>query len=356
MKILLTRTDRIGDVVLSTPAIKAARDKYPDAYIAFMVRPYARDIVDGNPYLDEVIVYDKYGKHKSLIKTISFALSLKKKKFDLCLMLHPTNRVHLIAHLAGIKRRVGYDRKCAFFLTEKIPHKKQEGKRHESDYTLDLLRAIGAEPKDKELFVPVKANDAKRIDDIFFENHIGDKVPVVAVNPGASCVSKRWASERFAEVCERLAENEKARIIIISDEKNKSLAYRLAESMRHEPVNLAGKTTVGELAALLAKANLFISNDSGPVHVACAVGTPVISIFGRKDAGLSPRRWGPTSKKSITLHKDVGCKICLAHDCPLNFKCLDAITVDEVYAAARTLLTPSNPSLPPISPYGKEKK
>ena len=91
MRILLTRTDRIGDVVLSTPAIKAVRDKYPDAYIAFMTRPYAKDIVEGNPYLDEVIIYDKYGKHSSLLSTIKFALGLRKKKFDLAIILHPTN-------------------------------------------------------------------------------------------------------------------------------------------------------------------------------------------------------------------------------------------------------------------------
>ena len=119
MRILLTRTDRIGDVVLSTPAIKAVRDRYPEAYIAFMVRPYARDIVEGNPYLNEVIVYDKYGKHKSVFKTIKFALGLRKKKFDLAIMLHPTNRVHLIAYLAGIPERVGFDRKMPFLLTKK---------------------------------------------------------------------------------------------------------------------------------------------------------------------------------------------------------------------------------------------
>jgi len=346
MKILLTRTDRIGDVVLSTPAIKAVREKYPDAHIAFMVRPYAKDIVESNPYLDEVIVYDKYGRHGNILRTVFFALGLRKKKFDLAIMLHPTNRAHLISWLAGIPRRIGYDRKCAFFLTEKMPHEKQKGEKHELEYALDMLLAIGVEAKEKELFVPIKANDAKKVDDIFSESHIGNKVPVVAVNPGASCRSKRWPPERFAQVCEKLAENEKARIVIVSDKANESSAERVASFMRHEPVNLAGETTVGELAALLSRASLFISNDSGPVHIACAVGTPVISIFGRKDAGLSPRRWGPTAEKSATLHKDVGCEVCLAHNCKIGFKCLDAITVDEVYSAARTLITPSKPLSP----------
>ncbi|MEE9500248.1 MAG: hypothetical protein V3V42_03020, partial [Candidatus Omnitrophota bacterium] len=185
MRILLTRTDRIGDVVLSTPAIKAMRDKFPASYIAFMVRPYAKDIVEGNPYLDEVIIYDKYGKQKSLFGTIKFAFELRKKKFDRAFMLHPTNRVHLISYLAGIPERIGYDRKLAIFLTKKIPHLKENGKKHELEYTLDLLNSTGIEAKDKELFVPIHEKDIGKIEKILEEYHVGKNVPLVAVNPGA---------------------------------------------------------------------------------------------------------------------------------------------------------------------------
>ncbi|MBL7157881.1 MAG: lipopolysaccharide heptosyltransferase II [Candidatus Omnitrophica bacterium] len=339
MRILLTRTDRIGDVVLSTPAIKAVRDKYPEAHIAFMVRPYAKDIVDGNPYLDEVIIYDKYGRHKGLLSTILFALEIKKKKFDKAFMLHPTNRVHLIAYLAGIPERVGFDRKMPFLLTKKVPHIKQEGKKHELEYTLDLLGSIGIEAKDKELFVPAHENDIEKVEKLLAEHHVGSDVPLIAVNPGASCPSKRWKPENFAEVCDNLADKYKARILIVSDPANKEFAAKVVSGMKYDPVNLAGRTTVGELTALLSKCKLFISNDSGPVHIACAVETPVISIFGRKDPGLSPKRWGPTAKKSAIFYKDVGCDPCLAHNCKISFKCLEAITPEEVFKAAEVLLS-----------------
>ena len=338
MRILLTRTDRIGDVVLSTPAIKAVRDKYPDAYIAFMVRSYAKDIVDGNPYLDEVIVYDKYGKQKSLISTIFFALGLRKKKFDLSIMLHPTNRVYLISFLVGIPKRVGYDRKLSYLLTKKVPHVKQEGKKHESEYTLDLLRAIGIDTKEKELFVPVHEKDIEKIEEFFSEYHIGNDVKLVAINPGASSRSKMWPSRNFAKLADKLAKEFKARILIVSNDVNREAANVMARAMKYEPVNLIGKTTVGELVALLSKCNLFISNDSGPVHIASAVETPVISIFGRKNPGLSPKRWGPTGKNSAVFHKDVGCNPCLAEGCKINFKCLEAITPDEVFEVASRLL------------------
>jgi len=338
MKILLTRTDRIGDVVLSTPAIKAVRDKYPDAHIAFMVRPYAKDLVDGNPCLNEVIIYDKYGKHKNIFSTINFALGLRKKKFDIAIMLHPTSRVHLISYIAGIPKRIGFDRKLSFLLTKKIPHTKQEGNKHEVEYTLDLLKGLNIENCDKELFVPIHENDIESVEKLLGEYHVGEGVPLVAVNPGASCKSKKWAPDNFANVSDKLAKKYKARIIIVSDDANMKSASAVSDKMKYEPVNFAGKTTVGELSALLSKCRLFISNDSGPVHIATAVDTPVISIFGRKDPGLSPKRWGLWSKKSAVLHKDVGCDPCLAHNCKIEFKCLNSVTSEEVLSIAEKFL------------------
>lgn len=338
MRILITRTDRIGDVVLSTPALKAVRDKYPNAHIACMVRPYAEDIIRDNPYVDEVVLYDKYGKHKSLFGTLKFALTLRKKRFDLAIMLHPTNRVHMISYLAGIPERAGYDRKLSFFLTKKMPHLKHEGKKHESEYTLELLGMIGIRAKEREFFVPVEKKSIGKIERIFSEYHIGKGVPLVAVNPGASCPSKRWPPAKFAVLCDGLAEKFRARIVIVADRENKKAADLLANDMKHEPVNLAGKTTVGELAALLSMCDLFVSNDSGPVHVASAVGTPVISIFGRKDPGLSPKRWAPAGEKSVFFHKDVGCDPCLAHRCKIGFRCLEAIGTDEVLQVAGRFL------------------
>jgi heptosyltransferase-2 len=340
-RILLTRTDRIGDVVLSTPALKAIRDAYPDAYIAFMVRPYAKDIVEGNPYLDEVILYDKYGAHKSAVRTVMFALRLRKKRFDTAFMLHPTNRVHAIAFMAGIPARIGYRRKLGILLTRAIPHRKQEGAKHESDYAFDLLRTAGIEPGDRELFVPVHEQDMKSVERMLDEHHVGEHVMLVAVNPGASCPSKRWPSRYFAAVSDELAATAKARIVIVADAENRERARDVARTMKYEPVDLSGKTTVGELAALLTKCRLFISNDSGPVHIACAVGTPVISIFGRKDPGLSPKRWAPLSRQSRVFHEDVGCGTCLAHDCRIGFKCLEAVSPSAVSEAARTLLASS---------------
>jgi ADP-heptose:LPS heptosyltransferase len=154
-----------------------------------------------------------------------------------------------------------------------------------------------------------------------------------SVHPSASCVSKRWPPERFAEVADRLTVSDNVRVCLIAGPDDVPYADAVQDAMRGSAVNLAGKLSVGELIALLKRARALLSNDSGPVHLAAAVGTRVVVIFGRNQKGLSPQRWGPLGKGHRILHKDVGCVTCLAHRCEIEFRCLTALGVDEVYEA-----------------------
>ncbi len=337
-RILIVRLDRIGDVVLSTPVIKALKEANPGSVISFMSSPHAKDILESNPALDEVILYDKASAEKGILGNLKFILRLRKKKFDLAVVLHPTVRSHIVTALAGIPRRIGYDRKWGFLLTTKVPHTKEFGLKHEIDYTLDILRYIGIEPRDKSLYIGVNERSERKVDELFRQSGIGKDDLCVAVNPGASCASKRWGAAKFAEVAGRLAAKYGARIVIVAGESDKSLGDEVAALLEGGCVNLSGRTTVADLASVLRRVRLFVSNDSGPVHIACAVGTPVIAIFGRSDRGLSPRRWGPTGGRDVVLYKDAGCDECLAHNCKRGFACLEAITVDEVVAAAGRIL------------------
>jgi len=337
-RILISRTDRIGDVLLSTPVIKALREKFPQAYIAMLVAPYARDIVEGNPYLDEVIIYDRDGKHKSWRRTIKFAGGLKKKKFDLAVILHPSNRLHLVTFLAGIPFRLGYDRKLGFLVNLRKAHTKQEGRKHEAEYNLDLVSELGISGNPDDLFMPVRQDSERYIDDLFIKEGINPQDRILAINPGASCPSKIWPPGNFARVVEKLAGPHNFKILILGGPKEIGLADKLAQEIKGKVINLAGKTSVSQLASIFKRCSLFISNDSGPVHIASAVGVPVVSIFGRNQPGLSPRRWGPLGKSSKYLHKDAGCIQCLAHNCKKEFACLKAITVADVVSAAESIL------------------
>ena len=336
-RILIVRTDRIGDVLLSTPVIKAIRDAYPNAYIAMMVSPYAKDIVEGNPYLDEVIIYDKDNKHKSWHRSIKFARNLKKKRFDLAIILPPPNRAHIVTFFAGIPKRVGYGLKFRFLLTDRIKHTKQLGEKHELDYNLDLIRYLGIEPKDKNTFMPIKPVSEKQVEELLKEEGIRESDKLLAIHPGASCPSKIWPNERFAEVADKLIDKYGFKVLLVAGPHDLTLAERLIKHMHQPVINFTGKISISQLASLLKRCQLFISNDSGPVHIASAIGIPVISIFGRNQKGLSPQRWGPLGIKDKTLHKEVGCIECLAHNCEREFACLKAITVEDVVNAVDSL-------------------
>ncbi|MDD2731208.1 MAG: lipopolysaccharide heptosyltransferase II [Candidatus Portnoybacteria bacterium] len=339
-RILIVRTDRIGDVTLSTPVIKALRDRYPDSYIAMMVSPYAKEIVEKNPFLDEVIIYDKEGKHKKWRRSIKFALNLKSKRFDLAVVLHPTNRAHLVTFFAGIKRRVGYNRKLGLLLTHKLRHDKHLGAKHELEYSLDMLRCLGIDinADEKRLFIPIKPESEEYISNLLEREGIKKNSLILAVNPSASCKSKMWPADRFSAVADKLADKYGMKVVIIAGPKDIKLAEQVTRNMKCPVYNLAGKTSVSQLASLLKRCVLFISNDSGPVHIATAVGTPVLSIFGRSQPGLGPKRWGPLGIRDRYIHKNVGCVTCLAHNCTRGFACLGAVTVDDVVSLSEEIL------------------
>jgi len=336
-RILIVRTDRLGDVVLSTPVIKAVRDACPGSFIAMMVTPYTREIVDGNPYLDETVIFDKE-RYRGVAGTLACARMLARQRFDTAIVLHPVIRIHLILFLAGIRRRIGYDRKWGFLLTQRLPHTKQAGARHEIEYNLDILAGAGIPAAGRKLFIPVRENDRCSVAAVLADNGVKDGERVVVLHPGASCRSKRWPAQRFAEVADRLAEQGIPKVVIAASAQDKACGELIAHEARSGVTDLSGDLSVGELAALLERASLLISNDSGPVHMAAAVGVPVIALFGRNQPGLSARRWGPVGKDDIVLQKDVGCVECRAHDCTRGYACLLAITVDEVVAAAKNIL------------------
>jgi len=349
-RILITRTDRIGDVVLSLPAIKAVRQAFPDAYIAVMVQPRIDDILKGNPYINEVIVYDKNKAHKGFFKNLGFIKWLKGKKFNIVINLHSTKRVNLLCYLAGIPKRLGYARgKADFLLTDRVEDKKRLGEKHEAEYSLDILRHIGINPELSNPYIYVQDKDKKSAERILKTLGIESLDSFAILHPGASCASKMWPLENFARLGDILAVDLGIKVMINLAPGQAYLGKKVSDMMKNKPIFFCDQTTLGELAALFKRASLVISNDSGPVHVAAGVNTPVVSIFGRNQKGLSPVRWRPLGDKAITIHKDVGCADCLAHDCKNGFLCLKAISPEEVFEKAKNLLEKCPHSEPPDS-------
>lgn len=341
-RILITRADRIGDLIISTSVFPQVRKKFPKAWIACLTNLENREILEGNPYLNEIILYDKKGSEKSFWGNLKLARKIAGKKFDAVIHLHATNRMHLLTWLARIPLRIGWDRRASWALTRSYPEVKKEGRKHEADYNFELLEPFGImRPQKHETFFPVTEKSQSSLESLlkFHEIPSSDKKQWILLSPGASCPSKRWPAERFAETAQLIAEkNPDAVFIGIGTRADRTLIEKISRNLNAPFYDLSGRLTLGMLGALAKRAALLISNDSGPVHAASAVGTPVLSIFGRNQPGLSPQRWRPLGEKSAVLWKNVECDPCLAHECQIHFLCLDVISAADVSREAEALL------------------
>ena len=336
--ILIVRTDRLGDVVLTTPAIAALRCAYPKAKISILISPSTREIVEGNPNIDEILIDDRKGSHNGFLGFWRLVREIKNKKFDVAFVYHTKKRTNLICFISRIPQRIGYQNdKFGFLLTQKIPDTRPLGNKHEAQYCLDVLKAVGIENENKKPVIVVKKEFEAWADRFLYDHGLSREEKLVAIHPGASCISKRWIPERFGEVADQIISLHHCKVVLVGASENKPIVTNLLSRMKNKVIDATGQTSVGQMAAILKRCQLLISNDSGPVHVAVALGVPVISIFGRNQAGLSPMRWGPLGDKDIVLHKEVGCPVCLAHNCQINFKCLDEIKTSEVLEAVDSL-------------------
>lgn len=337
-RILVTRTDRIGDVVLSIPVIINLRKQFPQSYIAAIVRPYTRELLEGVSFLDEVIVYDKYNTHRGILPSIFFCFLIKKKKFDLALILHPTNRMHLITFFAGIPQRIGWNKKLGFLLTDRLPHTKQKGEKHELEYNLDILRRLNIPIRTKEIILPEKEEMSLWVENFFLQNKLKTGQLIIGLGIGASCPSKIWPPEYFAELAKMFKNELKAKILVVANKKEEELTKNFKERFGEDFIDLTGRLNISRIISLFKRLSLFVGNDSGLIHISSALKIPVVAIFGRADPGLSPQRWKPLGPYSVYIHKNLGCKPCLAHNCEKNFLCLKRITPQEVYKLSLSLI------------------
>jgi heptosyltransferase-2 len=334
-RILITRTDRIGDLVLTTPLFKALREKFPKAWIAVVVFLEHREIVQDNPFLDEVILYDKKGSEHGLWGQFLFSQKLRSKGFNVVVHAHGTNRMHLAAWFAGIPLRIGYARRAPWALTHVYRYNKKEGKKQEAEYLFELLDLLGVTPPNEiETFFPVTDRFARSFESLRMFRKIPCDRPWIVLNPSASDVTKMWPAERFAELVTRIQKDRPDIFLMIGTPQDRPLIEGLIKKTPVPIFDLSGRLSLGMLGALLKRSALLISNDSGPVHIATAIGTPVVSIFGRYEAGLGPERWRPLGKHSRVVAKDVS----RIPEAERKFTYIDEITVDEVLAAANDLL------------------
>lgn len=319
-------TNWIGDAVMSLPALRAIRDIFPRAHLTVLAKPWVGDLYARETAIDRVIPYT--GTRSEI------AHRLRVERFDAAILLQNAFGAALIMRMAGIPVRIGYRRDGrGFLLTHAIPVPEPgDIPRHERFYYLELLRRAG-------LMERFPACDAIRLSGIDESRaagqariaELGIDGPVVGISPGAAYGSaKRWPADRFTEVARAFAPG----VVLFGSGAERELCESIAANVPGAR-NLAGKTTLREFIDLAAACRLFVTNDSGAMHVASAVGVPTVTIFGATDETTT----GPTGPLARIVREHAECAPCLLRECPIDHRCMTRVAPGRVLDVAREVLT-----------------
>ena len=333
-KVLVRATNWLGDAVMSLPAIHAVREIFPHAHLAVVARPWVADLYARESVIDRVIPYTA----RTPIEKYRFAAGLRSHRFQCAILLQNAFDAALMAWIAGIPQRIGYRRDGrGLLLTRPIPVPEPgEIPRHERFYYLELLRRAGF----LEYFPPA---DAIRLGGIDSARDAGLRrlaalrivAPVIGISPGAAFgTAKRWLPERFAAAAATLP----ATVLVFGSASERELCAQVALAANGR--NLAGETTLREFIELAACCRLFLTNDSGAMHIASALGVPTVAIFGATDDTTT----GPTGPLTRVIREHVECSPCLHRECPIDHRCMTRVTAEQVAAAALALREESVPA------------
>lgn len=350
-KILIINPFGIGDVLFTTPLIRALKEKYPDCFIGYWCNERVRDLLKTEPIIDKIFPLSRgdikrvYKGLKRFAVLLDLIWGIRRNRFDIAFDFSLDSRYELWSKLAGIKRRIGFDYKGrGRFLTDKIGLTGYSG-RHVVEYYTDLLKFIGIEPDNKFLCLTVSDENKAKTKDALSKSGIPSAGPIIgiAMGGGASwgrgAVYKQWPAEKFGQLAARLVKERGAYVVLMGSADEKPLA----EIVRNDSANivdLTGKLSMEELAATIKELKLLICNDGGPLHMAVALGVSTVSVFGPVDE----RVYGPypLSEKHIVIKKDLLCRPCYKNfrfpGCSNNKRCLEDISVDEVYERVKGLL------------------
>ena len=334
-KILIRSVNWIGDAVMTTPAISAIREHFPHAEIAILANALVSQLFSHHPGIDTIITFDRQGKHHGIAGRLRLAAELRKHAFDLAVILPNSFDSALVPWLAGIPARIGKGSDGrTLLLSGRYNAAKGSPPCHEVEYYLNLMHCFGITGSSTHPHLFITSAEESRASALLAESGIQSDDFVLGINPGASYGSaKRWYPDRFAQVARRLADEWSAKVVIFGGPGETGIATDIESRLEGTSVNVAGKTTVRELMALIKRCNFFITNDSGPMHIAAAFDVPLVAIFGSTDhTGTSPY-----NSKSVVVRNNVECAPCKLRECPTDHRCMTTVTEESVINAALEL-------------------
>jgi lipopolysaccharide heptosyltransferase I len=340
VNILIVKLSAIGDVIHTLPSLSALRGLYPEAHITWVVEEAAADLVKNHPYLDAVLIsrrksWSKYFQRgqfrRPLEEMLTFMKNLRQRHYDLVIDFHGLFKSSIIVFLSGGKRKLGYNslqELSGLFLNEKIP---EDLNKHAVERYLDFPRYLDAKINSGRFILPFNKEAETRAQILLDKYNLEDK-NFIAINPVAYWETKLWSNEKFAHLADLI--NDKLQMKVVFTGSEKEPIEKITLLMTTESINLGGATTLLDLAYLYKKARIVITTDSGPMHIAAAVETPVIAIFGPTD----PARTGPYGAGHTIIRTDLPCSPCFLKKCSTK-KCMEDISPQQVFAAVKKKLT-----------------
>jgi heptosyltransferase-2 len=336
-RILLVRTDRLGDVILTLPMLPALRKCFPDAYIAMLSRRYTGEILEGNPYLDELIWYDR--DHTNIAFS-EMTATLRERKFDAAIVVYPRLRLAWLMWRSGIPLRIGTGyRYYSFLFNKKTFEHRKDAKRHEVEYNLNLLRELQCEDSkesEPDFFISIPTEATQKVAALLLSLNLVEREFAI-VHPGSGGSAREWSPQNFGQLAERFLSDSRMHVVVTGTLQEEKKILEVVRASGGKAIPLIGTMNVKELAALVRASALFVSNSTGPLHLAVAMGTPVVGLYPQHTA-MSAKRWGPyTENKAVFVpDRPPDCNVCIENKSACQ--CMATLSVDQVYDAARSLL------------------
>lgn len=336
-RLLIRSTNWIGDAIMTTPAVRSIRKNFPQAHISILAKPWVAPIFENSSFVDTVLIYDGSGRHQGIWGRVRLARDLRRYHFEAAILLQNAFEAALITFLAGIPCRIGYNTDGrSLLLTHPVACKPEYKKDHQTRYYLNILRGVGLKDGYQDLFLNLDNKQQARAQEILIGHGISKQERIIGINPGATYgPAKQWPLERYAQLADKILDFADGRVLILGGPEDILLGRKISQMMKHAPVDLSGQTELGEAMALIERCNLFITNDSGLMHVAAALNVPLVAIFGSTNAITT----GPLSSKSRVVQLPMACSPCLKPECPDgHMRCMDQIDVDMVFEVAKEML------------------
>ncbi len=327
--LLIVRTDRIGDVVLSLPLAELVKRYYPDCKVTFLIRQYTKDIVINHPFIDELIILKENNGKILINKNVQ---QIAKKEFDSAIIVYPTFDTSLIIYLSKIKNRIGTGyRWYSFLFNNKVYQHRKYAEKHELEFNVSLLSKFGIEEfvntQNVKFNLYPKEEDTKKVNDILIKEKIDFTKPIIIIHPGSGGSAVDLPIEKFKDLISLISSKLDAEIILTGSKEEKSLCDSLAVNGNIK--NLAGVFNLKELIALINFCSIFIANSTGPIHIAAALDKYIIGFYPKIQA-CSPHRWGPYNDKSVIFSPKINCENCNREQCE-RLKCMSTIEVTDVF-------------------------